>query len=425
MNRFQVVAVAVCLILNMLDGFDVLAVAFTAPSIADEWSLSPETLGYLISSGLMGMLAGSILLAPLADIIGRRSHILLCLVIVTVGMVMAGLAKGVLEMAAWRVATGIGIGGMIASLTTVVAEYSNDKRRGLAISIMAIGYPVGTTLGGLMSIYLIQNFGWRSVFIFGAIATFTMIPIVLAALPESLDFLLFRRPRRALERVNRLLGLLGLAPLTSLPEPAHDQQQAVSIVNVFGPRYLVPSLQMGATYFLVIFTFYFLIAWTPKILVNLGLSLDIGISGTVLMSFGGILGGLSFGALTGKFRLRTLSSLFMALCFVFTVIFGFLPAQPLAMMAIAFIIGFFIFGGVISLYAIIPNLYPARIRNTGTGFGIGMGRVGAAVGPIVTGYLIGEEMPREVYYTLMALPLIGAIFFVRSIAAIKRNGAPG
>ena len=186
-----------------------LVVAFTAPEIASEWALDPQSLGVLFSSGLFGMAAGSLFIAPLADRMGRRNIILICLVIISVGMLASAFTNSIFELAAMRVITGLGIGGALASITTITAEYSSKKRQGFAISLVQVGYPIGATIGGTIAAVLIVQYGWRSVFIFGAICSALMIPMVLRFLPESLEYLITHQPKNALGKINSLLSKLG------------------------------------------------------------------------------------------------------------------------------------------------------------------------------------------------------------------------
>ena len=217
MRPVQVLAVTICVVINMIDGFDVLVMAFTASSIAAEWSLQPQSVGILLSSGLFGMAAGSLFLAPIADKIGRRNTILVCLIIISGGMLASAFTWSMSSLASARVVTGIGIGGMLASITTITAEYSSHKRQGFAISMVQSGYPVGATIGGTIAAFLIVAYGWRSVYVFGAACTVVMIPLVLRYLPESLEYLIERKPRNALEKVNQLLDKLGMDQIAVLP----------------------------------------------------------------------------------------------------------------------------------------------------------------------------------------------------------------
>jgi nicotinamidase/pyrazinamidase len=140
----------------------------------------------------VGMAAGSLFLAPLADRFGRRRIILASVCIVSLGMLFSGFAPGYLILAVLRFLTGIGIGGILACATLLIAEYSSERWRNTASCIYTAGYPLGATLGGALSAALIARYGWRSAFQFGAVVSMLMVPVVYRSLPESVDFLITR-----------------------------------------------------------------------------------------------------------------------------------------------------------------------------------------------------------------------------------------
>src|SRR5258705_11290607 len=162
MTAFQIVVVAICTLLNMIDGFDVLAMSFTAPVIAKEWGVDPATLGMLLSAGLAGMSMGSLFLSPLADMAGRRAVVILCTAIISVGMFAAAAANGVWDLAIYRFVTGLGIGGLLSSGNTLLSEYAPARWRNLSIAAMVVGYPGGAIIGGSGSGSLIVHFCLRS-----------------------------------------------------------------------------------------------------------------------------------------------------------------------------------------------------------------------------------------------------------------------
>lgn len=411
MTPFQVTAVGVCLLINMVDGFDVLAISFAAPEIAREWALPPTELGALFSAGLAGMVLGALLIGPLADRFGRRIVILACLCLISVGMLASAAARDLSQLVPLRVLTGLGVGGMLASLNTMVAEYSSDRRRQLAISFLQAGYPVGGIIAGAAAVYLISLFSWRAVFVCGGLLSAVMVPLVLLCLPESLDYLLSQRAPGTLARVNRLLQRLGHAELEALPERPPMTHKS-TVARLFTREFRAATFGMWLCFLAVMCAWYFVVNWTPKILVDAGLSLDGSISGGLLLSLGGVVGGLSLGFLAQGFRLARLVALFMLLSVACMTGFGLLAADLPLMLAVAFLIGFFLAGSMIGLYAIIPDVYPTGLRSTGTGWAIGIGRLGAVLGPYLAGVLIAAGWQRSTYYFALSLPLLVTMLIV-------------
>lgn len=418
MTPFQWQAVGICIMLVMLDGFDVLVMAFTASSVAAEWRLNGAQLGVLFSAGLLGMAVGSLAIAPLADRWGRQPIVLLCLVVVNAGMLASALAGHHLALVWWRGLTGLGIGGMLASVGVITAEFSSRKWRSTNVALQATGYPIGATLGGLAAAWLLEHCGWRSVFMFGALATALMIPIVLWRLPESLDFLLERQPASALPRLNRLLGLMGHAPAQRLPARATGAAAGGNTVAaLFSPALRRPTLMLWLGFFLLMFSVYFSLNWTPRLLVQAGLSASQGVTGGVLLNLGGILGGSLFGALAVRVRLAGLAAWSLLLFASSTALFGAAASSLALAFGTAFVMGIFLFASMAGLYGLAPATYPAAVRVTGMGWAIGIGRIGAIAAPLAAGLLLdGGWRPASLYY-VFALPLLLAA------AAVLLTGA--
>ncbi len=417
MTTFQLVALGICWTINMLDGFDVLAVAFTAPEVSREWGLKPTELGIVFSAGLFGMMAGALMLAPIGDYFGRRLTILGGLVTITGGMIATAYVDNVSEMVLMRLITGLGIGTILASLTTMAAEYSSNQRRNLAISFMHAGYPVGAIIGGLISVYLIHAYGWRSVFIFGGAASAIMIPLVYFLLPESVNYLLDKQPRNALRDINVIAGRCKAPPLESLPaKPASDKTQRISVAALFSRDYLAPTLALWAAFFLSMVALYFLLSWTPKVIVNSGLSADQGRFAGVLMNAGGAVAMTLLGWMSARFGLKRLIQIYFLTSAVMIMIFATAPLPTGLLMVFAFLMGS-VMAGLVGLYSVAARLYPTQIRNTGVGWAIGVGRWGAVLSPTAAGWMIAAELDRWTYF--LALAAAPAVLAAIAVGFIK------
>jgi len=387
MHRLQIMVVAICVALNALDGFDVLAISFAAPGIADEWGVDKAMLGVVLSMELLGMAAGSVLIGNVADRIGRRPTILGCLLLMACGMFAAAHATGVTMLSAIRFLTGVGIGGMLSSTSAMVAEFSNDKRRGLNVALNIAGYSTGAILGGLVASRLLAATGdWRSVFLLGAIATTVMIPLAAAFLPESIESLVARRPAGALAGVNRTLGRLGHPSVSALPPPPAEAVKP-SLASLFSPSYARITILLTVAYFAQILFFYYIQKWIPKIVVDLGF--DAAQAGEVLVAanVGNLLGAVVIGLASQRFALRPLVAGSMLAGFIAIGVFGVAGADLVRLSVTAAVAAFFINAGVVGMYPVLAQTYPATLRASGTGFVIGIGRGGSALGPVVAGAL--------------------------------------
>lgn len=387
MSRQQIVAVAISVALNALDGFDVLAITFAAPGITKAWGIGPAQLGIALSSGLVGMSIGSLALAPFGDRFGRRPLILICLVLMAAGMMLTATATEMVMLCLWRVITGVGIGGMVATINAVASEFANERRRDLSVALMTIGLPLGGLIGGFAAAELVVANGWQSIFIAGGIATALFIPVVWFALPESLEFLSQRGTPAARRQIDLILARMGHPPLPADAVLTPAPVSRGSFVELFGPRFRTVTLLLVAAYFLHMTTFYFFSGWLPKFLTDIGHSTPEAIRSSALMSLGGVVGGSVFGWIAPRFGLTRLVVIAMMGTTVTFVIFGQVVGLP-ALQLMAFLAGICVFSGIVGLYALIARSFPSELRVTGTGVAIGIGRGGSVLGPVIGGFLI-------------------------------------
>jgi len=390
MNWRQFIVVAIMVALNALDGFDVLSSAFAAPGISKEWGVSREALGVVLSAELVGMGFGSIALGGFADKYGRKPAMLACLVVMAVGMYMAHAAAGVTELTLWRFITGIGIGGMLAATNAVTAESTSKSGRSLSMAIYVIGYPLGGVIGGFAAqMWLLQVYDWRAVFLFGAVMTALMIPIVMIFVPETTAYLNATRPANALERINRTLATYGKAALSALPSLVEGAPKPKVSEILSNPRLRPVTLMLAFGYMFHTITFYYILKWAVKIVADYppGYTQPEAASVLTYANIGGALGGLIFGFFMKRWGIKapTILALLLGIAAVtafgrgFDSIWGWRMAAILAM--------FFTNAAIVGYYAAFALGFPAHARATGTGFVLGVGRLGAAGSPIIAGYL--------------------------------------
>jgi benzoate transport len=390
MHYRQVIAVGIATALNALDGFDVLSISFAAPGIAKDWGITRAALGLVLSMELFGMGVGALLLGTMADRIGRRPTILTCLVVMALGMGLASTATSVPMLSAYRLFTGLGIGGMLAATNAIVAECTNARRRNLSVAIMAGGYPLGAIVGGSAASWLLAVSGhWQTIFQFGAITTLCFIPLVLWLVPETIAFLIYRRPAGALERINRTMTRQGRAPLAQLPAP-DPIKSGFSLAQLFTGGTAAVTALLTVSYFGHMMTFYFLVKWIPKIVTDLGYAPALAGGVLVWTNVGGAAGSISLSLLTQRVGVRPLVIGAMFCGAVSVAVFGQGFHTLGALSAVACIGGFFTNGATAGLYAVLAQSFPASLRAGGTGFVIGIGRAGAALGPITAGLLFSS-----------------------------------
>lgn len=413
-TSLQVIVVCICMLMNMLDGMDVMVIAYAAPPLADAWSIAPGTLGTIFSAGLLGMTLGAMFLAPIADRIGRRRMIMTCIVLMGIGTLVTAYAQNVTQLILLRLASGLGIGAMLATSATMGAEYVPKRLKNLGVSVVFAGYPAGAVLSGLVAAWIIPNQGWQSIFIFaGTVTLVTLIPVWFL-LPESLEFLIKERGKNALDAVNRILRRMKVEPLRELPpEPDGEEIKRASVKALFAHGRRNATTWLWIAFFTSFATLYFLTSWIPKLATNTGLSLELAIYAGTVFNLGAFFGIIAQGTFSHHFGLRKTICAFLVATAILMAVFGFWQ-QPWVILLMFGLIGFGVQGGFVGLYAVAAWLYPMEIRNTGIGWGIGAGRTGAIVGPKIGGTLVGMGLSMTANFMVFAVPLI-----VAAIATIR------
>jgi benzoate transport len=402
MSRLQIAVVGVTIALNALDGFDILSISFASPGIATEWGIDRGALGIVLSMELIGMAIGSIVLGGVADKIGRRPTILGCLTVMAAGMFMATTVTGLVDLSIWRIVTGLGIGGMLAAINAVSAEFSNASRRHLSVSLMSIGYPVGAVLGGIVAARLLQGNDWRSVFYFGSAVTATLIPITYFLMPESVHWLARKQPSGALEKINRAMARMGHAAVSTLPAISADERKR-SVSDLFGPGLIAITVISATAYFFHITTFYFILKWVPKIVADFGFAASSAAGVLVWTNVGGALGGATLGFLTLRFGVKGLTIAVMLLSTVMVALFGQTPPELQRLSMICAAAGFCTNAAIVGMYAIFAQVFPTHVRASGTGFAVGVGRGGSVLAPIIAGFLFEGGYPLPTVALIMSL----------------------
>ncbi len=405
-SRLQYATIFVCFLMNVLDGMDVLVISYCAPAIAKSWEVSPEALGIVFSAGLAGMALGALLLAPFADRIGRKNMILLSAVIMGTGIFLTAYCKDVYQLGLLRLLSGIGIGSMLASTAALAAEYTPDRTKDFWVSLVIAGYPVGAVLSGLVAARVVPNSGWQLMFQLAGLASFVTIPIIWIWLSESIYFYLKQQPNNALEKVNAILTKMGRPMLSELP-PITEKKAAIPVRDLLSPAYRLSTIQLWLALFLSFASLYFLTSWIPKLAESAGLSLSLAIYAGTVFNVGAFFGIAIQGYLSSRFGLKRTIGAFLILTAVLMAIFKLFIGSD-ALLLVFGVLGFGIQGGFVGLYAVATRLYPTEFRTTGVGWSIGIGRLGAVIGPALGGLLVGMGLSMATNFLIFAIPTVFA-----------------
>jgi AAHS family 4-hydroxybenzoate transporter-like MFS transporter len=403
-SRQQILVIVLCLLMNMLDGMDVLVISYAAPVLAKQWGIAPEALGVVFSAALLGMSAGALLLSPVADKIGRRKMILLCIVIMTIGILLTAVSQTIWQLGVLRFFSGLGIGGMLASTATLAAEYAPERRKNIFVSIVMSGYAIGATLFGVVAAHVIPAFGWRALFIVAGLTSLVTFPLVFAFMTESMDWLVKKQPKGALEKLNTILHKMRLPEIDALPEPGAEAHRN-PLKALFEDGRSPLTIQLWVAFFLAFATLYFLTAWIPNLASAMGLPVDLAIYAGTVFNLGAAIGIWLQGWLSQYIGLKRAIIGFLLGTAVLMGVFGFLETGPVILTSLG-LIGFGMQGGFIGMYTVAARVYPTEMRNTGVGGAIGAGRTGAIVSPVLAGVLVGIGLTPAQNFIAFAVPLL-------------------
>lgn len=406
----RISVIILCIAINILDGFDILAMSYSAPAIAREWMLAPNQVGLIFSAALSGMMVGALGLAALADIRGRRAVILLCLGVSAIGMLATGMSGGLNQMLFARFLTGVGVGGLMPTLNTMAAESAGHRYRNLAVVLQATGYPLGGVIGGLIAMETIGGFGWQPLMLGGAGLALALLLAAYIWMPESASYLNAKNLEPAAECEDQ--GQLVLSkPDRGALEADYLKVRSTGILSLFSERLRARLGLLSLSTFFVQFSFYFFLSWTPTILVQTGLSTRIGIAGGIWMSIGGIAADLIFALAAMRWRSTALGVLSMAGAFASVIFLAFALSSGSILFLSALGLGGFLFASMAGIYAVAPTVFPPSSRAAGTGVVISIGRLGGVVGPIAGAALLADgRLSTPTCLTLMATPLLfGAV----------------
>lgn len=420
MGTRQWVAIALAVFLNGLDGYDAASISFAASGIAADWGLDPSALGWVLSMELIGMAAGSLGFGRAADRLGRRPCILLCLVLMAMGMFGATFSNSVLELSALRVLTGLGIGGMLASLTAIVSEYANDRWRPVVISTMIVGYPIGTVLGGLVARQLLVIGDWRDVFLFGGVVTLVAFPLALLLMPESPIWLARSGGPDGLNKANRVLSLFRVAPATEF-EAKEPGAGSGSMLDLFRGGLARTTILLTLAYVGHMTCYYFIFKWMPKLVVDLGYGPQIGADMLIVAMLAGACAGPAFGFAASRLTLPRVSMIVLVGAAFAVNIFAHVGTDRLNLVLASILVGIFFNSGGIAFYALLASSFPPELRGSGVGFGIGIGRAGAAFGPAAGGALFAADVTLPVAAFIMSVGPVTAAAIVWAL--FRRRGS--
>jgi AAHS family 4-hydroxybenzoate transporter-like MFS transporter len=422
-GRFQIALFALCAMSLIMDGFDVQAMGYVAPEAIRELGMSGSQLGTVLAAANVGVLIGSLFFTMLADRIGRRPVLILGTFFYAVMTVLTARSESFEQLLMLRFIGGIGMGSIIPNATALIGEYSPLRYRVTLIMTITVGFTAGAALGGFVAAWLMPVFGWRSVFLFGGIVPLIVGVAMLFALPESLQFLVVRGKQASVSRwIKRVAPGLAIDRDTQFVVP-EQAKEGVPVVNLLTDGRARATLLYWLVNFTNLLNLYFLAGLLPTILSQSGISTSTSALIGGLMQTGGTIGTFGLAWLIARRGFTPMLTATFAVAAIAIALIGQQPvlaAVPL-LTAVVFVAGWCVIGGQPGLNAWAATYYPTYMRSTGIGWGLGLGRVGAIVGPLIGGELLDLQWSTEQLFLVFALPAVGSMLAMLALHFLLRE----
>lgn len=408
LGGFQIRLFVLCALCLIMDGFDVQVIGFLAPEITRDWQVTSAALTPVFAAGNLGVLIGAMVFTMAADTIGRRPVLLGSTYFFAAMMLVTARASSIEELIVLRFITGLGLGSVIPSATALIGEYSPARSRVALMMSITVGFTAGAAFGGLIAAWLIPLYGWRSVLYFGG-----AVPLVIAVgmwvwLPESLQLLVLRgQHQRAGEYLRKIDPSLDTRDVELVvPE---RKGGGVPATQLFTSGRTPATLLLWFVNFLNILLVYSLGAWLPTVVRDAGHSRETAVMVGTMLQVGGTIGTLVFAQLIGRYTFIPVLVSSFVLAFLSLVSIG--PSLPVAALltAVVFAAGWCTIGAQPGLNALSATFYPTALRSTGVGWGLGVGRLGAIVGPVVGGELMRRQWSGEQLFYAASIPALLAV----------------
>jgi AAHS family 4-hydroxybenzoate transporter-like MFS transporter len=410
-----------CLLCLIMDGFDVQALGYTAPSIIREWGVPNAALGPVFAAGNFGVLIGALFCSMLADRIGRRPVLVGATLFFGAMTILTARATSIEQLLTLRLVAGIGLGTIIPNASSLIGEYSPHHRRATMIMLVGVGFTAGAAIGGFIAAALIPAYGWQSVFYFGGAVPLLIATAMFIALPESLQLMVLRGKSRS--QLSTLLNRIDPslhATADSTFAVREENKGGVPIVQLFRDGRTVATLLFWVVNFMNLLNLYSLASWLPTVVRDAGFSTQTAVLVGTVLQVGGTVGTLGLAWLVGRRGFVVVLSATFAIASLSIAFIG-RPGLSLPLIYSAvFVAGWCVVGSQPGLNALSGAYYPTYVRSTGVGAGLGIGRIGAIVGPMIGGLFMAAHWSTRDMFLAAAVPAA-----ISAVAMVMLRGIVG
>lgn len=377
----------------LFDAMDVGIITFVLAALAKDWALPSAQIGVIGSAGLAGMFVGAAVSGVVADYWGRKTVFQITLLIFSISTVLCATAWNVTSMIAFRFLVGVGLGGELPVVSSLLSEFIPRQHRGRFVVLLESFWAFGWLLAALIAFLLIPTHGWRVAFIIGAVPAF-YVWVVRRTLPESPRWL---ESKGRLVEADAVMAQLEeetehrsgkLSPLSaSNAEPIPIAASRFTFAELWTSKYRQRTIMLWILWFGLVFGYYGIFVWLPTLLVKAGYSMVNSFFYVLLITVAQIPGYFSAAYLVERIGRKPVIVIYLLLSALTAFLFGHASSTS-AILSWASLMSFFNLGAWGAVYAYTPELYPTRARATGAGAATAFGRIGGVLAPIIVGVLL-------------------------------------
>lgn len=414
-----------CLMIIIFDGYDLVIYGVALPLLMQEWALSAVQAGLLASTALFGMMFGAMTFGTLSDKLGRKKTIMICVAIFSGFTFLGAFASNPVEFGILRFLAGLGIGGVMPNVVALMTEYAPKRIRSTLVALMFSGYAIGGMTSALLGAWLVPQFGWKIMF-YIAIIPLVALPLIWKFLPESLMYLTNKKEieqtRTIVQKISPSHQLNGDTEFV-LNEVTKGDEAPVKAL--FQQGRMFSTFMFWIAFFMCLLMVYALGSWLPKLMIQAGYSLGASMIFLFALNIGGMIGAIGGGALADRFHIKKVVTIMFICGAAALILLGFNSPQIVLYTLIA-VAGAATIGSQILLYTFVAQYYPSTVRSTGMGWASGIGRIGAIVGPVLTGALLTMNLPHQMNFFAIAIPGVIAalaIFMVNLKTSVEAKAA--
>ncbi|MFJ3821011.1 MFS transporter [Streptomyces nodosus] len=418
-RRLALLVIGLCWLAVLFDGLDMFIYGSVLPHMLEQKALgiTPGQAGDLGSYATFGMLVGALTAGTVADRIGRKKLMVVCLTLFSLASAVCALSGGVAVFGLGRTLAGVGLGGLLPTAISMVSDYARGGRVALTVGALMTAHHAGGILSAYVAKWLVEPAGWRAAF-WVCVLPLLFAPVLAKALPESLSFLVAKgRAEEARALADRYEVELPTATGRTVPA---DRWNALA--ELFRGREWVQTLLYWLASFGGLLLVYGVATWLPTLMRDEGYNLGSALTFVVLFNLGGIVGMLIAGRAADRFGAPRISAIWFAL--TAAGVFLLSVRMPLGVtFLVVFLTGVFLNSAQTMIYATVSIGSTPANRATAVGWTSGMGRFGAVFGPWLGGQLLATHHG-DWGFTAFALAGVSSMVFI-GLAALRSSRRGG